>query len=184
MLAANPYYVSLSFSLIWTISGHSLFCTCISFSNPRYIYIYIWVWVRLWIWVRSISYPHLKTSSFPMISPSSSLLSPDPLLMQSPKSSGNIFSALLSMTVNSSMTNAQSGIEEIQNIQQHVTKPSSKNDKISSVQNINLFDKLSPKRSYLSSDSSVSTLKSKPTKKIKEKYTKYSPSNLIEKIFF
>ena len=68
-----------------------------------------------------------------MISPSSSLLSPDPLLMQSPKSSDNIFSALLSMTVNSSMTNAQSGFEEIQNIQQHVTKPSSKNDKISSV---------------------------------------------------
>ena len=81
-------------------------------------------------------------------------------------------------------SNANCRVKEIPNEQRIVTKSSELNGIVSNIDDINIFDALSPKHTYPSSDVSVSTMKPKSAKKLRERNTTSSSSDLIEKYDF
>ncbi|CAF2115689.1 unnamed protein product [Rotaria magnacalcarata] len=119
------------------------------------------------------------------VSPSSSQASLiNPLSMKTSLSSDSIFSTLLAISDSNNMSNAQNRINQIQNVQQRVTESRNDKDFASTMDNMNLFDLLSPKRSHPSSDSSVSTMKQKSKKMLQEVNVNSSPSASINKCNF
>ena len=116
------------------------------------------------------------------ISPSSSQDSLiNRLPIKSSYSSESIFSTLLAISNSSNMSNVHDRIDEIKNIQQLVPEPNNAKGAASTMDNMNLFDILSAKRSYPSSDSSVSTTKPKASKRLRDKTVNSSVSTSIEK---
>ncbi|CAF1014942.1 unnamed protein product [Rotaria magnacalcarata] len=96
-------------------------------------------------------------------------------------SSLSIFSTLLAISDSSNMTNVQDRINEIQNVQQHVTESWNAKNFVNTMDNMNLFDILSSKRSHPSSDSGISTTKTRYTKRLREKKVDCSSATAIGK---
>ncbi|CAF1959195.1 unnamed protein product [Rotaria magnacalcarata] len=120
--------------------------------------------------------------NFRTVSSSSSQASlTNPLPMKISYSSLSIFSTLLAISDSSNMTNVQDRINEIRNVQQHVTESWNAKNFVNTMDNMNLFDILSSKRSHPSSDSGISTTKTRYTKRLREKKVDCSSATAIGK---
>lgn len=99
-------------------------------------------------------------------------------------SSESIFSTLLSISNSSKMNKSHDKSNEIQNVQQLVTESRHAKNFSSTMDDTNLFDILLPKRSFPSSDSSVSMMKPKAKKLLQEVNVNSLPSTTIDKYNF